>query len=34
MTANKKICKSPGGRKTVNPPYGSDHTEDLLMSNL
>ncbi len=30
----KQPRKSPGGRKTVNPPYGSDHTEDLLMSNL
>ena len=24
----------PGGHKTVNPPYGSDHTEALFMSNL
>ena len=23
-----------GVRKTVNPPYGLDHAEDLFMSNL
>ncbi len=30
----KRQAQSSGIRKTVNPPYGYAHTEDLLMSNL
>ena len=29
-----KIPRIAGVRKTVNPPYGLDHAEDLFMSNL
>ena len=35
MNSSKmKILILAGGRKTVNPPYGSDHTEDLFMFNF
>ena len=34
LAPNKKQLALPGVRKTVDPPYGLDHTEDLFMSNL
>lgn len=34
MSKKSSTSIDGGVRKTVNPPYGLDHAEDLFMSNL